>query len=209
MMGRLQSKRYRLRASSFDQQGITIAEVVVASGIMAAVLALVMTVHVAARKQADLAMEVNEASRSVLLAVEAIRQDVGRLAFIEPEKDLTITEGGSVLTLQVPKPSRTEYWRVEYTSIQYSLERLPGPGEAYTLYRDDGGKSSLIGGCTLRSLRFRYVPPGELSAVQCYLEVSLVGMGSAKGQRIYVTSAVIPLPLQRLPEPFPVPEQES
>jgi hypothetical protein len=186
-------------------RGFTFVECAVAAGLFILLVGILCSLQSGSSKQAGRTLGENEAVRSVLVGLEQLRADLGHMAFADPEKELVIEEDGRVMTVQIPMSARDAFWNLEYRRVRYSLEYLPGDGSACALIRDDNGNRAVVRGCILQDVRFRYVPAGELSARQAYLEVLLIGMGAKASEGSYAASPLIPLPLLVTPKHFPLP----
>jgi type II secretory pathway pseudopilin PulG len=125
--------------SNSTPTGLTILEMLIVCVLLVVVLCGIAVVQTGTLRQADKTVDVNDACRSTLIALEAIRQDVGRMSFLDPKKELQIEEDGRQLTVSVAHPSLKRYWDVEFRPLRYSLAARPGSG--CRLMRDDNGEA--------------------------------------------------------------------
>jgi len=130
--------------------------------------------------------------------------DVSRMRFQDLRRDLAILDGGRTLSLAIPRPLTPDFWSCLHDPVVFALTPVPGAKDAYTLTRQENGKGRTIGGCLLKSLYFRIIPPGEISALQAYLEVTMVGLGAVGSKTTYTGSVLVPLTLMVVPQPYPL-----
>jgi prepilin-type N-terminal cleavage/methylation domain-containing protein len=184
------------------RRGFTLAETIVAAAIFTLIVAIVASLYAGATRGANLSVEASDALRSTLIAAEYIRRDVGEMLFQLPDRDLVISPDRHALTIRVPGSLPEDFWKADFEGLIYRLERMPGTTGTFRLVRQFRKQSEAIAGCLLQDVTFTHVRPGGLSPLQAYLQVTLVGLGSADRPTTYTYSMFLPLTKLKAPQPM-------
>jgi hypothetical protein len=186
-------------------RGLTFVEVLIGTTVFFMVLALVFTFFLSGTDSSGRSVEASDALRSVLLATEFLRHDAARLVF-QRSDDLKILNGGRGIGMLVVEEMGPDLWSSGTVSISYSLAPVAGAREVYQLVRQEKGPPRPISGCLLKDLLIQYVPVGQVSALQAYLEVTMIGLGSTSARATYTGCSLLPLNPVVAPAPYPYPD---
>lgn len=189
-------------------------EICVSLAVLVLAAALVHALYISAARGTSMSVEASDALRSVLTASEFLRTDLGEMT-LQKLSDLVIAKEGRELAFSVPKRLETDLYMCDWTVVKYELERLPGATGVHRLVRSVGDQPTPLASCLLKDLRVRYVPPKGvpvpaepiyaqegMSPFQAYLEITLVGLGSAAARQSYTASLMHPLTFARPPAPY-------
>jgi hypothetical protein len=149
-------------------------------------------------------VESSDAVRSVLIASEFISDDDARMRLVDPSKDLAIFDDGRGLSVRVPREVGNDFWYYTWDPVTYRLQAIPGT-DSFALVRTDASGSKPLASCLLRDMLVRVVPVGEVSDMQAYLEITLVGVGNASSKAMYTQAQLLPLTLWSPPTKYEVP----
>lgn len=198
------------------RRAFTIVEALVGLSVMVLAAALVHEFYVSAGKGTALSVEQADALRSVLIASEFIRTDLGEMRFLDVKKDIAIEPANKKFSVYIPPVLSPDLWSGNYFTVIYELERIPGtPGVSRLMRRMAGKSPEPLANCLLKDMIVRIVPargavvpwhptfaPAGVSAYQGYLEVTLVGTGSLAGRSTYTSTILHPLTYMSPPEPY-------
>jgi hypothetical protein len=158
----------------------------------------------AAGRQTARSCEESDAMRSALTGLETVRQDVARMIFQEP-RDMAILEDGRRLSLLVPGDLTQDRWTAQAKAVTFRLVPVAPGQRAFWLSREEeAAPSQPLRSCLLADVVFRHVPAGQVSELQDYLEVIIIGLGRTGGGQTYTATALLPLSRITLPLPDPL-----
>ena len=185
--------------------GFTLVEALVGASVFLLAISMIYTFFLGATNSTGKSVEASDALRSVLIATEALRHDAGRLVF-QRRTDLVLTNQNRGLSTLVPEAFGTDLWNNQTSPVTYSLEPVEGASEVFRLIRKDSAGSHALGGCLLKDLLITYVAPKDISKLQAYLQVTMIGLGSTSAKATYTGSALLPLNQIVQPQPYVLPE---
>lgn len=195
------------------RSGFTLVEGIVSLSVMVLAAAMVHGLYVSAAQGTSMSVEASDALRSVLIATEFLRTDLGGMTF-QKLADLKLPEDGKELGFSVPKRLEPDLYKCDWQAIRYQIETIPGYA-GHRLVRSVDDDRQPLANVWLQSFRARYVPPKGarvpdepiyakqgVSPFQGYLEITLVGLGGAAGKQTYTASVLHPLTPARTPTPY-------
>jgi hypothetical protein len=154
------------------------------------------------RRAVDRASASAEALRSTLIATEFLRYDLGRALLGDLETDISAMEDGRRLEVTIAGPTGADLNEFKPVRIAYFLQPVPGSAGAHRLVRQDGAGVRFVESCVLQDFRARIIPKGDVSALQAYLELTLVGTEGPQVRSRYISSALIPLRVPVEPQAY-------
>lgn len=185
-------------------RGFTLVEGLVSLAVMVLAAALVHGLYLSAAQGTSMSIEASDALRSVLIASEHLRTDLGGMTF-QKLSDLKLPDDGRELGFSVPKRLEPDLYKCDWQAIRYRLE-----GNRRVRHVDDD--KAPLASVSLKEFRARYVPPkgakvpaepiyaqAGVSPFQGYLEITLVGLA---GKQTYTASLLHPLTPARTPTPY-------
>jgi hypothetical protein len=185
-------------------------------GLLALVLALVLTMNRGAARSGEKTVEHSAAVRAAMMALETIQRDVDLMLYQCPERDLVLltqAELGPGRGLCVHIPAETgatgDPWRARHVPIAYTLRKAPGSKKGFHLVRIERstGRETVYKSALLADLKVEWMPRGTtaggLVLSQDALTVTCTGMGASSGEIRYTAAMLLPLPRMGLPEKFP------
>lgn len=176
-------------------------EITIGAAIFVMLLILTWAFYSGGMKSNSKSVEHSDALRSVVIAFESIRRDLARALYQEPTRDLGIFNMGRGVSVRIPSEADpNNLWQALHSPVTYSLKEVPGSdpnNKSHQLVRKDDRDNSerILKGCYLRDLLVQYIPQGQISPLQAYLEVTMIGMGGPKSKAVYTSSMLIPMPL--------------
>lgn len=187
----------------------TIVEVLIGLALFALVLILVWNFFIGGTQQTQKGADSSDAVRSVMIASEFIRYDVARMRLVDPSKDLAIFKDGRALSVRVPREMTPDFWYYTWDPVTYELappiDSNESPPRYQLLYRTDKDGKKPLANCYLKDMLVKIVPIKEVSAMQAYLEVTLVGIGNPTSTTMYTQAQLLPLTLWAPPTKYEVP----
>lgn len=199
------------------RRGLTLVEVLIGASVFFLAMAMMWSFFVSASQQTGKTADSSDAVRSVMIASEFMRYDVARMRLVDPSKDLAIfNPGGDIgdgrgLSMRVPREMGADFWYYTWDPVTYELKYPLGiKVEDYNprplqLWRTDSTGSKPLANCWLADMLVRVVPVGEVSEMQAYLEITLVGLGSPGSKAMYTQAQLLPLTLWAPPTKYEVP----
>jgi prepilin-type N-terminal cleavage/methylation domain-containing protein len=191
------------------RRGYTIVEVMVGLMIMALLMVMIMTFFSSGTSQSTKGADSSDAVRSVMIASEFMRYDIARMRLVDPSKDLAIFKDGRALSVRVPREMTPDFWYYTWDPVTYELappvDSNENPPRYQMLYRTDEHGRKPLANCYLKDMLVKIVPIKEVSAMQAYLEITLVGIGNPTSSTMYTQAQLLPLTLWAPPTKYEVP----
>ena len=206
-------RTFRVTTLGIRRHALTIVEILIGLSLLVLLFSIVWTFFGSANQQTARSSESSDAVRSVMMASEFIRYDVARMRLVDPSKDLAIFNPGAgmgrALSVRVPQDMTPDFWFYTWNPVTYemapSLDNQDNPPRYYLLYRTDEKGKKPLANCYLKDMLVRVVPMGEVSAMQAYLEITLVGLGGPNSNTMYTQAQLLPLTLWAPPTKYEVP----
>ena len=144
-----------------------------------------------------------DAMRSALLALELIGQDVRRTLLADENATLD-TGDGSTLALDVVTLDRSDFWKLATSHVTWALE----PGTMRRLVRREAAARTVVAGCALSDIQFRFVTPGVdtpdgSTPWRRFLQITVKAPIARGGEDAF--SAIVPLSTRCAPPAVPMP----
>jgi len=188
--------------------GFTVVEVLVGLSIFVLVLSILFSLTREAQVGTNLSVDASDALRSVFLATETMRRDVSRLVF-QTRDDLSIFNQGRGLSFLVADTLGDDLWNSPATAVTYMIRPASSQSDVFQLVCQDKSGTRTVAGCYLKDLMVVFRPKGQISPLQAYLEISMIGVGSPGGKATYAGSSLIPLTPLVPPRFYLLPEEAS
>jgi type II secretory pathway pseudopilin PulG len=188
------------------REGLTLIEVLVGLGVMVLVAGLVWSLHSGATFSTARVTEHSDAVRSVLIASERLRADVGRVMLQDLDQDVAVLDDGRGISFLVSARVEGDPWTLDKHVVTYRLKKVPGSPVAHWLVREAGnGAAEPVPACLLEDMQVRVVQDGEQGEERMWIELTLVGVGQPKPSTRYVGSLLVPLAMVETPGGYEVP----
>jgi hypothetical protein len=179
-------------------RGFTVVEVVVTVLLVASVLMAILALVRGAGQGSEHAGATTDAVQSVLIASECLRQDLARMLFVAPARDLALADGARSIGFRVPDGLGTDPWTLDYHPVHYETRPVQRQSDLFQLFRTESGRTLPVPTCYFKQVQFGYRPP--VGRVTAFLEVNLVGC-DAHGRGDYAASILLPLRFTVPPQP--------
>jgi hypothetical protein len=183
------------------RHGFSLIEISIGAVVGVLVLGTVLMLFSAALTGTKSTVDADDAFRATLVAVEAIRADVGRMVCQDPQQDLYVAPDGHAFAVRVPAALAADMWQTACVPVEYALEPLAG-GLKRLVRKEDGRAASVLS-CVLSDLLVRFVPRGEISPNQAYLEVTVVAANAARS----TSATLLPVTMLEAPAAYRVEEE--
>jgi hypothetical protein len=177
-------------------------ELLLGGTIMVILLGLTQSVYQLTARSTVRSNDSSDALRSALLATEVIRQDLRRLVF-QQDQDLVLPATGRGVSMIIPDRMGRDLWQNSTTPVTYSLEAVHDTAGPFRLIREDRRGRRPVLGCLLKNLNISYVPVGQLTPLQAYLEVTATGLGSTSSRASRTVTTLVPVNRITLPDSAP------
>lgn len=201
-----------LRARS----GLTFVEALITLVLVGLIIGVLISFKSGAERGNRLAADHSEAIRSALTSLDAVQQDVERMLYQCPGRDLVMLDHpdlgpGSGLALRLPDPdSAGDVRAIRHRPVAWRLERHPagGPGHVLVRRETDTGRETVLRGHRLADFKVRLIPRGtptapSLSPLCAFLELTVTGLPVQGGPARHCASVLVPLARLGPPEDFP------
>jgi len=180
--------------------GFTLVEVAVSSVIVALIFGAVWSIWVGVSLSSHITGAHLEALQSVMIASQALRNDLDVMYYSNLMKDgkaqggnLSIDGEGTRLSFHVPRNLDSMSWRVDLVPVSYYLRPTPQARESYELIREVPGEQRALAGCVLGGINFSVIPPGGLVPYRMFLQVTLEGLDRPDDRARFPSSFLIPI----------------
>lgn len=160
--------------------GFTVLEILIAIALLSVIVTIVVQLQGGAGRMSKKTGDVTESMRSVLLATEFLRLDLGRTMVLDEETRITVEDDGRKLNLSISDRPDADLSKLPTVRITYSVEPLPGAPHVLRLLRRGPGAFNEIKDCYLHEFKATYVPLGEISSYQAYVEIVMVGVAAPR-----------------------------
>jgi len=159
------------------QRAFSIPELCVGVVILGLIAGCLVSIHVNASRNAQKSTAVNDGMQSVMLALDAIGDDVAGMIFQRGD-DLRLGDDLRSVTMLVTKPLGDDLFKVQTERVSYAIEPIGPSGPPYRLARTDSRGRSIVGSVLLADMRVLLVLSGPPFKRQARLEICVVGWQS-------------------------------
>lgn len=180
-----------------SRRGMTLTEALVVAGMSVAFLGLVLGALFLGTRSSSATVGADDATRSIMLAIETISHDVRNMVLRDPASDLAIAEDGRRLSLRRPRGRSASFWRVDLEVVTYSLSARTSSSRSRRLLRRDRLGERPVSACQLTDLAVRLIAAPELSPTVSFLQLTVAAPGA--GGKIRHASRLLPLPSNPAP----------
>lgn len=179
-----------------DRRGLFFAEVMIAAGLLAAAISALLQVCGVGLASSTRTTDDTDAVRSALIAIEAIKNDTGRMV-VQEDEDLVVAPDGRGFRLLVPaRAAESDPWGFDGVGVQWSLQPVPNTTERlYQLVRTAGGVARALPGCWLRDLKVRELETGTLGR-GTFLDITVSAVGAPGSAHAVSLSFLAPLKME-------------
>lgn len=182
--------------------GHTALEILVASTVLAGLLLIVHQFQSGALRMGAKTADASGALRSVTIASEFLRFDLGRVMIRDEASEIKITEDGRRLELTISDEPDADLTKFTSARVSYYVRPVPGKSDVYQLMREGPDSVRFVEECWLSEFTVNYIQPGVASDHQAYVEISMVGVESPRATESYVSSQLIPVAVPQEPVPY-------
>lgn len=183
-------------------RAFSMVEMVISLSIFSTFTLIVWQFQSASSQQSERVYGMSDAMRSVMLATEFVRYDLGRALVHDEASAIVVDEDGQHLSLTISDEPDKDFAKFRPVRIEYQLEPVPGKPELKRLYRRSPTGRHAVKECFLTRFSCRYIDMGEISPHQAYLELELIGTSSSNPGETFVSSQLIPVAIPIAPVPY-------